>query len=351
MGTTGPERTDRENSARNRPQSARRPRMLAVWLALLPAIALAADPQALRLASDSWPPFTDVPERTRVAVELVHTALQRAGVQATTTIVDWKDVETGIRNATFDGSAAMWRTAERERDLVFSAPYLENRLVLVGRKGSDVAATTISDLAGKRVAAVGRYAYGTEIENAVGVYFVSGRNDQDDLTKLLAGDVDYMLVDELVSRYLVANQPDETAATLEIGSTPLARRTLHLAIRRDVPGAEEIVNAFNTEIRAMLRDGSYARILQIGWIQVDVDGDGLDELVPFGDMVGMAPPSSVYDVFGTMPETEPEEQRIFIQGNIFEGWDAIPDQYRAKGPAEPMDPSFYQGATVFTLQF
>ncbi len=39
----------------------------------------------------------------------------------------------------------------------------------------------------------------------------------------------------------------------------------------------------------MLADGTYAKILQIGWIQVDVDGDGLDELVPIGDTVGRAP--------------------------------------------------------------
>jgi len=352
MGRIGSETLGLETSGTIRPKSAKRPALLiAVWLLMLPALALASDPPALRLASDTWPPFTDAPEGVRIAVELVHTALERAGVQATTTIVDWSDVEAGLRNATFDGSAAMWRNAERERDLVFSAPYLENRLVLVGRKGSDVAATKISDLAGKRVAAVGRYAYGEDIENAVGVHFVGGRNDQEDLTKLLAGEVEYILVDELVSRYLVANQPEETTAKLEIGTTPLARRPLHFAIRRDVPGAEEIVEAFNNEIRGMLADGTYAEILQIAWIQVDVDGDGLDELVPLGDMVGLAPPASVYDVFGKMPETDPEKQRIFIQGSIFEGWDAIPEQYKARGPADNNDVVFHQGNTVFTLQF
>ncbi len=326
-------------------------RCLAVWLLMLPAFVAATDPPELRLASDSWPPFTDVQERPRVAVTLVHTALDRAGIGATTTIVDWKDVEAGIRRATFDGSAAMWRTDEREKNLLFSEPYLENRLVLVGRKGSDVTFTRVSQLAGKRVAAVGRYAYGDEITKAVGVYFVNGRNDQDNLNKLLAGDVEYMLVDELVSRYLAANQPDETFEKLEIGTTPLARRTLHFAIRRDLPGAEKIIEAFNKEIRGMLADGTYSETLQLAWIRVDVNGDGLDELVPLGDAVGLNPPTSVYDVFGKMPETPPEKQRIFIQGSIFEGWDAIPDQYKARGPAESMDSTFYQGTTVFTLQF
>ncbi len=323
--------------------------LLVVCFAMVPALAMATETGELNLASDSWPPFTGGSESERVAIQLVETALDRGGVSATTTIVEWKAVEAGIRDAIYDGSAAMWRTEKREQDLVFSEPYLENRLVLVGRKGSNVAAARMSDLSGKRVAAVARYAYGSEITGAVGVYFVSGRDDQDDLEKLLAGEVDYMLMDELVARYLLSYQKEEAAAKLEIGTTPLARRTLHLAVRRDVPGAEEIVAAFNREIQEMFTDGTYAAILHVGSILVDIDGDGLDELVTLGDAIGQAPPGSVYDVFGKEPEAAPEKQRVFVRGTIYEGWDAIPDRY--KGPAGPMEPTIKHGTTIFTLQF
>ncbi len=324
--------------------------VLCFAVVLLAIPTMATDGSELSLASDSWPPFTDDPPGQRVAVELVHTALERAGISATTSVVDWKEVERGLRTATYDGSAAMWRNERRERDLLFSEPYLENRLVLIGRKGSEVSAARISDLAGKRVAAVGRYAYGDEIKKADGVLFVNGRNDQDNLDKLLAGEVEYMLVDELVARYLVAYQPEEAALKLEIGSTVLARRMLHFAIRKEIPGAEEIVATFNREIRGMLSDGTYAEILQVGWIRVDVDGDGLLELVALGDRVGERPPGTVYDVFGEIPEETPiEEQRVFVQGNIYKGWDAIPDAY--KGPTSQMDLSFKRGTTLGTLKF
>ena len=55
----------------------------------------------------------------------------------------------------FDGSAALWKDTERERALIYSEPYLENRLILVGRQGSDVSATTLAGLASKRIALVG----------------------------------------------------------------------------------------------------------------------------------------------------------------------------------------------------
>lgn len=319
------------------------------WLATLPALAFATGPLEIHLASDSWPPFTAEAEAQRVAVDLVHTALDRAGLRATTTIVEWKDVEEGIRQGRFHGSAAMWRSEARERELLFSAPYLENRLVLVGRKGSDVSATRMSNLAGKRVAVVRRYAYGDEIEKGAGVLFVGGSNDQEDLDMLLAGDVEYMLVDDLVARYLATYQPAEAQAKLEIGTTPLARRTLHLALRRDVRDAEAIIEAFNREIREMLVDGTFGEILRVGWIRADVDGDGRDELVALADQVGLPAPGSVYDVFGTAPDAPPEKERIFIRGSIFEGWDAVPDRF--KGHAGPNDVTFKHGTTLFTLKF
>ena len=340
-------RTESRHSER-RPATGRLVSRVAVWLLVLPALAMAGDLPELHLASDVWPPFTDGPQGTHVALELVNTALARAGIEATTVIVDWKDVEAGIRKATFDGSAAMWRTAKRDDELVFSDPYLENRLVLVGSKGSDVAATKMSDLAGKRVAAVGHYAYGDEFEQA-GVLLVNARNDQDSLTKLLAGEVDYMLVDELVVRYLLTYQPDEATTRLEIGTTPLALHTLHFALRRNLPNVDDIIQAFNTQIDAMMADGTYSEILQVGWIRIDIDGDGQDEMVPLGDTA--APPTfgSVYDVFGEEPEVPPEKQRIFVAGSIYEGWDAVPDRY--KGPAGPNDVTFKHGTTIFSLKF
>jgi polar amino acid transport system substrate-binding protein len=329
------------------------PRLVfAALLAAAAAVAGAAESPELRLASDEWPPFTGGPDSERAAVELVHTALDRAGIHAVTTIVDWKDVEAGIRRGDFDGSAAMWLTERREQDLLFSIPYLENRLVLIGRAGSDVSATRIDDLAGARVAAVGRYAYGERIERAEGVLFVNTRNDQDSLDRLLAGEVDYLLVDELVARHLIDFQPEEVEKNLEIGLRPLASRLLHFAIRRDVPDATAIIDAFNREIRAMQGDGSYVEILQVGWIRIDADGDGLYELMPYGDYVGEYPPGTVYDVFGDLPDDgeAAEKQRIIVQGSIYEGWDAIPDRYK-QPPSQGGPTSWKYGTTVMTLKF
>jgi hypothetical protein len=92
----------------------------------------------LHLASTAWSPFTNVPGKAHYALDLVHTALERLGIKPDTAIVDESKLSAALIAGEFDGSAALWREESRERALIYSQPYLQNRLILVGRSGSDV---------------------------------------------------------------------------------------------------------------------------------------------------------------------------------------------------------------------
>ena len=135
---------------------------------LLPIIAIpitaAAQGRQLQLVSTAWSPFTNAPGQPRFAFNLVGEALERVGIIAGTVIVDEARLTPSLLSDEFDGSAALWRDTERERALIYSQPYLENRLILVGRQGSDVSATSLADLAGKRIALVAGHAYGEAVE-------------------------------------------------------------------------------------------------------------------------------------------------------------------------------------------
>lgn len=298
------------------------------------AAVLAAERPKIRLASDAWPPFTNKTGETRLAIDLAHKALERAGISADTTVVEWKDVTAGLRDGRFDGSAAIWHSAERETFLQFSDPYLENRLVLVGNKGSDVSAASLADLAGKRVAVVEQYAYGEEVENVEGPLFIEGPSDQHNLQRLLEGEVDYLLVDELLIRYLVEHRQEEVTRYLQIGETPLVRRALHLAVRRKLPDAESLVERFNTEIKQMQADGTYNVILRLDWIRADVDGDGRPENVTRNTRAGEAPPAAGYSILSTIPRESSVklDDRYFIGGRVYENWEAVPERYKAPPP-------------------
>ncbi len=129
---------------------------------------------------------------------------------AKTTIVPPAQFTTALLSGKFDGSAAAWKDAERERVLVFSQPYLENRLVLVGRFGADVSAKTLADLKGRRVAIVEGYSYGDAVDKS-GATFVRAASEEESLALLLKLAVDYTLMDDLVVDYIVRNYPKESA--------------------------------------------------------------------------------------------------------------------------------------------
>ena len=118
---------------------------------------MSAQTTELRLVSTAWSPFTNEPGQPRFALDLVEAGLGRVGIKTRTTIVDAAQFTRLSSAAKFDGSAAAWKDAARERTLLFSQPYLENRLVLVARRGGDVSAATLADLKGKRIAIVEGY--------------------------------------------------------------------------------------------------------------------------------------------------------------------------------------------------
>jgi ABC-type amino acid transport substrate-binding protein len=302
---------------------------MAVWM-------LSAQTASLRLVSTPWPPFTNAPGQPRFALDLVEEALRRIGVTATTTIVSEAEFTASLLSARFDGSAAAWKDAERERALIFSQAYLENRLVLVGRYGAGVSAASFADLGGTRVAIVEGYSYGEAIDRA-GPVFVRTRGEEDSLTRLLTGEVDYTLMDELVVRYLVSRHPRESATRLAIGTQPLVMRELYLALARSRPDAASIIERFNAQLRGMLADRTYHRLLHVDWIRGDVDGDGVPEYVPITERLGPTEPQHIYTLFAA-PEQETAatpKAGFYLGGTIYSNWASVPESYKEVDPQPP----------------
>jgi ABC-type amino acid transport substrate-binding protein len=334
---------------------------VAVLCASLSAVVFAQQPP-LTLVSTAWTPFTNDPGQPRFALDLVEAALGRIKRTAKTAIVPPSQFTTALLSGKFDGSAAAWKDAERERVLLYSQPYLENRLVLVGRLGADVSAKALTDLKGRRVAIVEGYSYGDAVEKS-GAIFVRAASEEETLALLLKLAVDYVLMDDLVVEYIVRNYPKESASRLQIGATPLVTRELHLAIRRSRPDADAIIAGFNAQLRGMVADRTYHRLLHVQWIGADVNGDGVAEYVPADDRPGPAEPQRVYTLFSNTnprlmidslpkPETAPKESTkpgFYVGGNIYTDWASVPENYKTTG-SRPPDPG-RSAASIFNFKW
>lgn len=285
----------------------------------------------LKLASDVWPPFTNVETEKACALDLVKEALIRIGIKVELEILDFNDVISRIDAGAFDGSAALWLSDEREKKYLFSEAYLQNQLVVVGKKGSDVSATSFNEFDGNKIGVVEDYSYGIDI-NSGQVELVTGDNDQQNLERLLSGQIDYMLVDALLIQYLLKYQVNDVTEYLEIGKNPIIVKSLHFAIRKDIDGAEDIITRFNEEIQIMIAEGTYNRILELNWVRADMDGDGTMELILDGNAAGTAPPEYTYGVGSdqSMVKKQVNTDRYYINGKFYNSWDQVPQEYKTE---------------------
>ena len=314
-----------------------------LFITIAAPLVIVAQSRQLRLVSTTWPPFTGAAGQPRYALDLVEAALGKADITALSLFVDAGAYTRSLLGPSYDGSAAAWKDPQREKLLLFSEPYLENRLVLVGRRGADVSATTLAAVKGKRVAVVDGYSYGGDVERA-GPSFVRTAGEEDSLRQLLASKVDFALMDELVVNYLVENHAEQAQARLQLGTTPLVTRPLYLAISRSRPDAQAIIDRFNGQLRGMIADRTYHRLLHVEWIRADVDGDGTTEFIPQSDRVGTSEPQRAYAVLSsnsggglsipgaTMPATTTEKPGFYIGGNIYRDWASVPESYRVVDP-------------------
>jgi ABC-type amino acid transport substrate-binding protein len=326
---------------------------LCVCLAALVAlwIGASAQTQELRLVSTVWPPFTNPPGQPRFALDLVEAATQRVGVKTSTAIVQAADFTSALLTGPYDGSAAAWKDDSRNRVLLFSQPYLENRLVVVGRHGSDVSARELGMLKGRRIAIVDGYSYGDGLEQS-GPVFVRSRSEEDSLQMMLKGEVDYTLMDELVVQYILEHYEDEARATLQVGSTPLVTRELYFAVRRTLPDAQSIIDRFNGQLKSMIVDRTYHRLLHVKWIRADIDGDGITEYIPADDKPGPQAPSLAYTLFSKTPDSQWRDTPptgFYVGGNIYRTWAEVPQPYKSN---ENMQPDARRStASIFTFSF
>lgn len=303
-------------------------------------------PLTLKLASDVWSPYTDEDGKPRLALDLVHEALRRAGITATTSLTQPGALTPILENQEFDGSAALWKSPDREQYLLFSEPYLQNRLVLLGRAGSNVSAQSLADLKDKKLGLVTGYSYGPALETARGVQLVYGKSEPDNLEMLLNGDLDYILVEELLVYHLFQKGGAKASSLLVAGTKSLLSRGLHLGLQRDLPGAKEILRRFDEQIHQLLLDGTYNRVLSVSWVATDTNRDGKNELILAGNAAGAAPPERHYRLFGDDTQTAPH---FVIEGQVYQDWQNVPERYKVP-QKEGLD-SFEPAMNVVLFKF
>ncbi len=242
-------------------------RAIALLAALL--LGMPASAEHLRLSGDSWPPFTDrrLPNNG-LAVDLVSTALQRAGYTTEYAEAPWARVMYGLQQGDYDLLVSAWYSDERTRYGLFSEPYLINRIRFLQHRRTHIYFDSLADLRPYSIAVVRGYSYSSEFDQDTSLSKVPVLEFAMGARMLAAGRVQLAVEDELVAQHYLNHELSEVKGGLEFLPKPLSENGLHILVRRTHPLHQQIVQDFNRAIAAMRADGTYARIYQRHGLQL-----------------------------------------------------------------------------------
>lgn len=217
----------------------------------------------LVVVSDTWPPYTDSDlPGNGLAINLVTTALKRAGYPVSVKFESWSRTMEGVNIGVYDVVGAMWYTDERAKAFVFSEPYLTNVVKVVRRRDRDFPFNSIADLGGKRIGVVKAYAYGKNFDDVDFLTKIPANHVINNLLDVSQGKLDATLDDELVLRFGIKRYLGSLGKDLVILPKPVSSRGLRIAVSKENPDHQKIVADFNRAMAQMRNDGTYKQIVQ-----------------------------------------------------------------------------------------
>ena len=227
-------------------------------IALLGSTSVTAE--VLRLAGNAWPPYTD--QRllhSGLSVDLITTALGRAGYEVRYTEVPWERALRGLESGSYDLING-WPSESRARFAAVSRPFLTNRMRWVQRAEDDVPADGLHSLEGYAIALNRGYAYGEELTHNARLSIGYTTNFLQAARMLVAGRVDLTLEDERTAQFHFDRELADVSDQLSFVPGEYLALDLSLVVRKNHPHQAQIIEAFNREMGEMLEDGTYAAI-------------------------------------------------------------------------------------------
>ena len=214
-----------------------------------------------------YPPmgFKENGEITGFDIDIAKEVAERLGVEAEFVYIDWDAKVLELNGKNID---MIWNgltiTADREKEILFSKPYFDNRIVIISLNGSGI--DQIADLSDMKV--------GVELQSS-GQAAVEGNDvfaSIDELVKyttiteaildLKAGGIDAIVADEIFARYAVSKEADQYQVASEVFNS----ENYGIGFRLEDVALRDKVDAIIDEMAA---DGTAAEI-SMQWFGEDL---------------------------------------------------------------------------------
>ncbi|MBV8047123.1 MAG: transporter substrate-binding domain-containing protein [Paludibacterium sp.] len=241
-------------------------RALSCALLLASAFCQAQSTMNVVLSNDEYPPY--VSERLPgfgVLSRVVTEAFKLQNVQVRYVFFPNNRTLQSARTGAVDGSLGWAKTPERQRDLLYTDPVMNLRMVFFQRKDHPVKWQQLRDLAGYRIGATTGNTYSDEfaqLQQAGVLKVETAPDDVANFRKLMAGHLDLFPIDAEVGAMLLmqafsAGQRQQ----IEMQGTPFWSAPMHVVIWKGQPQAAELVRRFNLGLQQLRRTGEFNRLV------------------------------------------------------------------------------------------
>ena len=221
---------------------------------------------------DEYAPMGFKDEQNQIVgfdVDLAKEAAKHLNAEVEFKAIDWSSKEAELKSGRID---VIWNgldiTPERQENMLFSDPYMDNRQVIFVRKGDDFGIKTEADLAGKAV--------GTQSASTAEEYINGNAELKDSFREfktygdyvaafmdLENGRLDAVVCDEIVGRYYMSKHPD-TLDAIDTNVGPVSEFGIAFA-KDNVALRDKVQKAFDE----IVADGSAAKISE-KWFGADL---------------------------------------------------------------------------------
>lgn len=218
---------------------------------------------------DSFPPMGFRDDKNNIVgfdIDVAREACKRLNIELVVQPINWDTKEQELNTGNID---AIWNgftiTPERNKELLFSKPYMKNRQVIVVNKDSSV--TSLKGLQGKKLGLQAESSAADALNQSADFKkslkeSVEFKDNVTALMDLEKGGVDAVLMDEVVARYFIQKK-DKGYKVLD---EALAEEEYGVGFRKN---DKELMQKFQETFEAMDKDGKLAEISNT-WFGKDI---------------------------------------------------------------------------------
>jgi polar amino acid transport system substrate-binding protein len=219
--------------------------------------------QEFRLLANTSPPYADasLPDQG-LALELVKHIFAKTDYSPDITIENWSRAVEGARMGVYDALASVWYSTDREKDLLFSEPYLRSELLILKLRSNRRPYTSLQQLEGSRLGVRADYAYGVDFSAIPNVTLVQEDLLVPNFLNLLNGKVDFVIADQRTAAMQLHELLADKITQFEVVDIKLPAVERHVAASRSWPGHEKMIAEFNRALAAAQQDGSLEAIIK-----------------------------------------------------------------------------------------